>query len=123
MRVAEMHFVYIIATMRDGEPCGPVKVGITKSVAKRFGALQTASAHKLDVYFAAPVPDRVNAQNIEKGFHTVLRKHRMHGEWFDLPPAKAKVFLYVAIGTYLNSFVGLPGDEVNALLQDMGFLE
>lgn len=119
----EMHFVYIIATLRDGMPSEPVKVGITKSIASRFATLQTASPNKLEVYFAAPVPTRGNAQNIEKGFHHVLRKHRLNGEWFELPPLEAKGYLYVAIGTYLDTFVGLPSDEISGILQDMGFGE
>lgn len=119
----EMHFVYIIATLRDGKPSEPVKVGITKSIASRFNTLQTASPNKLEVYFAAPVPNRENAAKIEKGFHHVLRKHRLNGEWFDISPGKAKVYLYIAVGTYLNSFVGLPADEVSGILDDMGFRE
>ena len=118
----ELHFVYIIATVIGGAPSAPVKVGITKSITSRFGALQTASPNKLEVYFAAPVPTRGNAQNIEKGFHHVLRKHRLNGEWFDLSPLKAKGYLYIAVGTYLDSVVGMPSDEISSILLDMGFM-
>jgi hypothetical protein len=76
-------FVYVIGT-----PNGPQKIGIASDVARRRTALQTASPDWLDIAFAYETT-RPLAQEIEYNAHWLLRRLRLQGEWFNVPPSAA----------------------------------
>lgn len=78
------NFVYAIC----GDE-GPVKIGITKDVAKRLSGLQTGHPHRLRVFFAAPMEDAVAARSVEKSCHARLSASRLSGEWFAIDPYEA----------------------------------
>lgn len=118
---AEIHFVYIIATLRDGVPSAPVKVGITKSMGARFSTLKTASAYPLEIYAALPFPERYDAQKLEWAFHKVMSRRRLRGEWFDMEPHQALRAMGENIRHYLSRHIGLEKNVVNDLLGEMGF--
>lgn len=120
MSADETNYVYIIATVRDGIPCAPVKVGITKSVASRFSTLKTASAYPLDVYAALPFPSREDAQSLEAAFHKVMRRYRLHGEWFDMDPRDAMRAMVINIHEYLRNHLQLDDDLVKEVMEHLG---
>lgn len=116
----ETHFVYIIATLRDGVASAPVKVGITKSLSARFSTIKTASAYPLEIYAALPFPERYDVQKIEDGFHRVMKPHRLNGEWFDMEPAFALRAMTENIRYYLLHHIGLERELVHEVLCDLG---
>lgn len=82
-------FVYLIlALKKDGEP-GPVKVGIGSNPQKRLKQLGTGTPFQIGLVGAVMMPTRQIARLIERAFHDVFKEHRMHGEWFDMPPGDA----------------------------------
>lgn len=112
----ETNFVYIIATLKDGVAAAPVKVGITKSMAARFSTIKTASAYPLEIYTALPFPGRYDVQKLEEAFHKVMRRHRLHGEWFDIEPSAALHAMAQNIRFYLSLHIGLNDAEVAEVL-------
>lgn len=112
----ETNFVYIIATLKDGIASAPVKVGITKSMAARFSTIKTASAYPLEIYTALPFPGRYDVQKLEEAFHKVMKRHRLHGEWFDLEPSVALQSMAQNIKFYLSLHLGLGDDDVAEVL-------
>lgn len=113
-------FVYIIATIRDGEPAAPVKVGISKSVGSRLATISTSSPVPVGLYLTFPLPQRDMAEAVERAFHTVMRKKRLNGEWFDLEPKQAKAAMMLNVGHFLSLAVGLEPDEITETLRDFG---
>lgn len=116
----ETNFIYIIATLKDGVASAPVKVGITKSISTRFNTLKTASAYPLEIYAALPFPAREDAQALEFAFHKVMRRHRMHGEWFDMAPLAAMVAMVENIKGYLSIHLELDDELVAEFLGSLG---
>jgi hypothetical protein len=80
------HYVYIIATKRDGLLDKPVKVGITSNWRSRLKTFQTASVEELAFAWVFNLPEEWVARSLEQSFHFVMRKHRLRGEWFDIDP-------------------------------------
>lgn len=113
------HLVYVIAVDRPDQPAGPVKVGVTRNVGSRLGSLQTGCPFPLKVVHIFPVPDRDIALGAERAFHTVLKKHRMSGEWFDLSPKAAVEFMCLNIEAMLR-WLEIPADEMAACLEMSG---
>ena len=66
--------VYFIAP----EQGGPVKIGITKDIRKRFATIQSHSPYKLDIISVAP-----GGRELESHLHTMFFRERLHGEWFE----------------------------------------
>lgn len=83
-RAAEYSLLYVIAT----SPAGPVKIGITRSLARRLSSLQIASPAQIHVYAAAFV-ERSRCRYAERGIHRMLDKKHLRGEWFDIDVERA----------------------------------
>ncbi len=81
--------LYVIATIKAGEPAIPIKVGITVDSEKRCRGLQTASPYKLTVFHYFQFPSREMALEMERLFHETQQERRREGEWFDIPPREA----------------------------------
>jgi hypothetical protein len=113
-------FVYIIATIRDGLAVAPVKVGISKSVASRLATISTSSPTPVGLYLTFPLPRRDMAEAVERAFHSVMRKKRLNGEWFDMAPAQAKAVMMLNVGHFLSCAIGLDGDEISETLREFG---
>lgn len=90
-------FVYVIR----GEH-GMSKIGISTNPEARLSALQTGSAHPLSFAYVATVAK--NALSVEQKAHTMLRRHRTTGEWFDIPTE-------MAVGA-LNAAASALGDSL-----------
>lgn len=110
--------VYVIA-VEAGTGEGPVKIGISSNVGKRFRTLQTASPYKLGLVHEFTVPNRDIAREIEECFHAVQKRHRTVGEWFKLNPIIALQLMVMCIETLLS--VRLPDfDEMDAVNEMCG---
>jgi hypothetical protein len=75
-------YVYFIASEHS------VKIGITREVKARLTELQIGNPHKLKVINTITKDTKEEARKTEKLFHTIFRKHRKHGEWFNLAVLK-----------------------------------
>ena len=83
-------FIYIISTVRDGEPCAPVKIGVSNNPASRLASLQTACPYDIELTYAFSAhTERDMAGIIETVSHQVGDKVRLRGEWFDVHPFDA----------------------------------
>lgn len=82
-------FVYLVATVQDGQFMAPVKVGLSVSPKARVEALQTACPFELGLVGAISYPTREIAMRMEDCFHSTQKEHRLRGEWFDIPPRAA----------------------------------
>lgn len=83
------HYVYIVATRRNGLLDKPVKVGITKNWRSRIKQIQTGSAEKVEYVWIFNLPNKDIAAELEATFHKVQAEHRTSGEWFSIDPLKA----------------------------------
>lgn len=75
----EITYVYAI-----GRYEGPVKVGITTDLIARLRQIQTGSAFKLQLIYAAPTPEREVARSHERDLLALYADRRLEGEWFDM---------------------------------------
>lgn len=68
---------------------GPCKVGVSANPIERLKALRTSCPFKLEFseLWQCDTPELMGVA--EKLAHASLKKHRMHGEWFDISPSKA----------------------------------
>lgn len=85
--------VYVICHEAEDGYHGPVKVGVANDAEKRLKTLQTGNPYRLTIWKTFPIPDRDIAMHVEHAFHAVLAKQRLGGEWFDMPPAVAEMFM------------------------------
>lgn len=94
-------FVYLIARA-DGESFkAPVKIGIASNPVGRLKDLGTACPYRLDLVETFAMSDREYALKAERLFHRLLKKHRMHGEWFDICPHEAFNQLFKALKSWV----------------------
>ena len=56
---------------------GPIKIGFSKNVGKRFGALQNGIPYELNMLIAVE-----GDRHLEKFFHQEFKQDRIKGEWF-----------------------------------------
>ena len=75
----EVEHVYIV-----GEPEGPVKIGYTKDLRSRIGAIKTGYPHPMDFIEHMEMPPKEDGLSIERAMHSALKDHRLRGEWFDI---------------------------------------
>jgi hypothetical protein len=83
------YYVYIIAHSDPKGPEGPVKVGITKSLAARLASIQTGNWRRVEIVHAFRLQNRDVAVRAERGFHEGFAENRMAGEWFGIEPFDA----------------------------------
>jgi hypothetical protein len=108
--------VYIMAKCLDDGFESPVKVGIAKHPHGRARDLNTASPFKIAVVQSFACPQRDIALKLEEGFHKVMKPHRLHGEWFDLSPAKAVSCMFENFETFLINHLDFSADEAEEMI-------
>jgi hypothetical protein len=86
-----IHYLYVIASVEDGVPVSPCKIGITSSLVSRLSGIQTGNAKKLEIISAIPIPTRDLVQAIEQELHSHLAEFRLVGEWFNVSPVDAAI--------------------------------
>ena len=57
-------------------PSGPVKIGITKDIARRLKQIQGSVPEELVLLAAYTMMD------VERHFHSILSEYHLRGEWF-----------------------------------------
>jgi hypothetical protein len=72
---------------------GPVKIGRTTNLRKRFGDLQTAHPWPLSLVGFIPLEDESGQIEQEAALHERFKHFRLQGEWF-----AAKVLEHVKVG-------------------------
>jgi hypothetical protein len=70
-------------------------------VRARLRELQTACPYKISLVHEFEFPERWMAAHIERCFHDVQKKDRLHGEWFKINPIIALQLLSLCIETAL----------------------
>ena len=80
-------FVYVLRASKN-----TCKIGISYDVAKRVSFLQRTSGKPLTVVRTFQVPSG-QAREVESAAHAHFHTHRVAGEWFDMPPENAVMFL------------------------------
>ncbi len=87
------HYVYIIAT-RSGSWLGwPIKIGMTSDPAGRLKSIRTACPGFIEMPYFLDVFDEASARSIEKAMHEQFKLSALNGEWFNVSPTEAAVFL------------------------------
>lgn len=76
--------VYVIGSTR-----GPKKIGLAANPTARLRALRTGHSRPIELLYSEPLPD-VEATDIERRAHWLLRDKKTHGEWFAVS-AKAAI--------------------------------
>jgi hypothetical protein len=112
--------IYVITVVRPTEIAGPVKVGISNNVSARLRGLQTACPYPLQLVHAFLAPDRTIAKSVESAFHHVLREHRTSGEWFDLHPCLATLYMCLNFEAMLRHHLSFDGIEFDAIIEMAG---
>lgn len=82
--------VYIICNGPNDGHSGPVKIGMADNPRTRLSGLQSGNPNKLVIWRTYPTPHRDIARALERGFHSVMKKKRVSGEWFDVTPRQAE---------------------------------
>ena len=100
--MSETNYVYVFARDSDNGLTSPVKVGISKNVAKRLSNIQTASPFPVKLAYAFALPDNRIARDIERAFHEMQKGQRTHGEWFEYEPIQAVHILCICLRTSLE---------------------
>lgn len=98
-----------------------VKVGISKSVSKRLGQIQSASGCKMELAYRSPVFN--NADEIESNIHRHLHKDRTYGEWFTTPLGEVLEYVKEAVkegdmDERVEMYVN--GDSISSIAKKMG---
>ena len=79
----EGYFIYFIVS----EEHPKLKIGITVDISQRLTQLRAMSPCKLYLFgFVKVRGSRSDTLTIEESLHEYFRRHRTHGEWFDLDP-------------------------------------
>jgi len=89
-------FLYVIGTDESYQ-----KIGFSKDVAKRLATLQTGNPNRLRIHHAEPVPEG-RVRLLERKLHAELNHKRLKGEWFNMTPEDAKLYLQFAIIRWLD---------------------
>lgn len=89
-------FIYVIGNQTNRQ-----KIGFSKDVQKRLSSIQTGNPEKLFLHHYVEVPkDRVRL--LEKKIHTEMSYKRISGEWFNMTPEEAKLFLDFSVIRWLE---------------------
>lgn len=117
------YFVYVVAACSEGHDAAPVKVGSTQSLGDRLASLQTGNAAELRVAYFFRFPTREMASAHEKAFHDVMKKKRLKGEWFDIPPSEAVLAMCLNIEASISVLPDLTTYDRSAVLYYTGVWE
>jgi hypothetical protein len=102
-------FVYAIATVKDGKPAPPVKIGISNMPYVRLKEMQTGSPAPLILVGMLMAPTREVALATEQFFHKCHPDLRKHGEWFSMSPWYAVGALGEFLGSEIDKHFGGDG--------------
>lgn len=80
-----------------GSESGPVKIGFSNDVFRRFRALRNSSPVPLYVLAA-----RSGSRVVEREYHRRFARFRIHGEWFERTPELEAEIESVNRGEYLK---------------------
>lgn len=72
------------------------KIGVTTNPNARLATLKTASGFRLSLAFTGATASPNSAFAIEREAHRVLDRHRVEGEWFDIPAELAIATVWAA---------------------------
>ena len=72
-----------------------VKIGWSKSLARRAKALQTGNADTL-TFLGIMAGGRL----LERQTHATFRRHRLNGEWFEYPPIASQIRAMIRVRGY-----------------------
>lgn len=103
--MSEFHHVYVISHSRDGQPCKPVKIGISANAETRLRGLQTANPSRLILICTFNFPNQNMARMIEEAFHETMAAKRLSGEWFDMSPLMAVELMCTNVRQALTHFL------------------
>ena len=106
-------FVYIIATIGNGKPSSPCKIGISSNPDSRAWALQTACPYELRLFKSYRFPNRDIALAIEDCFHSTQKTHRLRGEWFSMQPEMVDCILRLQIRWAIEMNTGFFGSDLH----------
>lgn len=59
-----------------------IKIGISSSLLKRIGAVQTGCPMEIEMVLAVAMPEQACAVGAEREIHAALAEYRTSGEWF-----------------------------------------
>jgi hypothetical protein len=75
-------------------PSGLCKIGVAKEPKDRLKTLQTGNPEKITLEGAWEIePPIGSARDVERELHSMLHKHRSHGEWYRVAPDIAMMLL------------------------------
>src|ERR1700691_1199818 len=105
-------FVYIFAA-KTGDAKSLIKVGMASDVDKRRRTLQTSCPYEIETFHIFTCPNRTIAGNIERAFHVTQANRRSFGEWFNLDPSVALIFMVMNFEAALPS--NFDSDEIEMI--------
>jgi hypothetical protein len=79
-KCSPLSIVYILRCCDTGR----VKIGITQNLDQRVKEIQAMSPTELNVVCSFIV----EGQDVERFFHRLFDKYRLHGEWFEIPSSE-----------------------------------
>src|SRR4051812_24789686 len=101
--------LYLVCRLVDGQPIGPCKVGVTKSLKSRLAGLQTGSPERL-IYYEL-WPEGPGVEIMEKRIHEILHDKRLLGEWFNIAPEDTRDWIEIIISLYTCKLLHDSGDD------------
>lgn len=91
--------LYLVASVHSGIAAAPVKIGITRNINKRVQALQTACPQTIRLYEYWECGEL--SAVFEGLAHDTLDQERMRGEWFDVDPETARMWIEITIWLHM----------------------
>ena len=85
-------YLYVIGPSRDG----PLKIGVAERPERRLIELQVGNPKQLSLYWVYPCPHGLVHEQL---MHRLLARHRLSGEWFDLPVEKVIGALWIIVSS------------------------
>ena len=82
---ADLNDPRVVYFARCVTKAGPIKIGVTDNIARRFSQLQNACPYQLEL-----IGTLSGGAALEGYFHRLFARYRTRGEWFELPPLAEK---------------------------------
>lgn len=92
-----MAFVYVMARRLSDTWAAPCKIGLARDPRRRVSSVATASPFPIQLYASVGPLGRVHAADLERDFHIIRGRDRLHGEWFYMQPDFALYVLVVEL--------------------------
>jgi hypothetical protein len=91
--------VYVIVPEKSGRPA---KIGKSINPIARLKAIQSHSPVKLKLHMCLTESEFYCDAAVEADAHSILKKRRLHGEWFDVDGYEASEAVYRAHSDYVR---------------------